>query len=60
MDELIKKQIDHETKNLLKEGKHQAMILTVEAYDQILERKQKVLQTKQFLDLSKYLGTLHT
>jgi|LauGreDrversion4_2_1035121.scaffolds.fasta_scaffold05318_8 hypothetical protein len=46
MDELIKKQIDHETKNLLKEGKHQAMILTVEAYDQILERKQKVLQTK--------------
>jgi len=64
MDDISGKAIDQEIKNVMKNaakgGKEQGLIMVAEAHDEILARKLKILQSKQFFDLSKYLGTLHT
>jgi len=64
MDDISSKAIDQEVKNVIKNavkgGKEQGIIMVAEAHDEILARKLKILQSKQFFDLSKYLGTLHT
>lgn len=38
----------------------QGLVLIAETYDEVIARKLKILHSKQFFDLSKYLGTLHT
>lgn len=41
-------------------NKEQALILINEVEDDLLAKKLKVLMSKQFFDLTKYLGTLQT
>lgn len=64
MDDISGKALDLEIKTVMKNadkgGKEQGLIMVAEAHDEILARKLKILQSKQFFDLSKYLGTLHT
>ena len=64
MDDLSLKKLDIEVKNVMKNsernGKEHVLLLVGEAFDEILARKCKILTSKQFFDLSKYLGTLHT
>ncbi len=64
MDDISGKALDQEIKTVMKNadkgGKEQGLIMVAEAHDEILARKLKILQSKQFFDLSKYLGTLHT
>jgi len=64
MDDISGKALDQEIKTVMKNadkgGKGQGLIMVAEAHDEILARKLKILQSKQFFDLSKYLGTLHT
>ena len=63
MDDVSGKALDLEIKTVMKNadkgGKEQGLIMVAEAHDEILARKLKILQSKQFFDLSKYLGTLH-
>jgi len=39
-------------------GKERALVLINETGDDLLAKKLKILMSKQFFDLSKYLGTL--
>lgn len=62
MDKFTEKEIDREVKNIVTRvgpGKEQALIVVNEAHDDLLERKLKILMSKQFGDLTKYLGSMH-
>jgi len=39
-------------------GKEKGLIMVNEAHDDLLKRKLKILMSKQFSDLTKYLGTM--
>lgn len=41
-------------------NKEQALILINEVEDELLTRKLKILMSKQFFDLTKYLGTMQS
>ena len=41
-------------------GKEQALIMVNEAHDDLLAKKLKILMSKQFFDLSKYLVSLQS
>lgn len=54
------KELDNEFKKIEKGNKkEQAMILANEANDEMQKRKMKMLMSKEFFELSKYLGGLH-
>lgn len=62
MDKLTEKELDKEVRNIITRvgpGKEQALIVVNEAHDDLLERKLKILMSKQFGDLTKYLGSMH-
>jgi len=61
MERIVDKEIDKNTSILLDPAyanKEQALVLINEAHDDLLERKIKVLMSKQFYDMTKSLGTL--
>lgn len=41
-------------------GNEKGLILIDQAHDELLARKLKILMSKQFFELSKYLGTLQS
>jgi len=54
------KELDSEFKKIEKGSKkEQALILTNETNDELFKRKMKMLMSKEFFELSKYLGGLH-
>lgn len=54
------KELDNEFKKIEKgTKKEQALILTNETNDDLFKRKMKMLMSKEFFELSKYLGGLH-
>jgi len=62
MDKLTDKELDREVRSIVTRvgsGKEQALIIVNEAHDDLLERKLKILISKQFGDLTKYLGSMH-
>ena len=62
MDKLTDKELDREVRSIVTRvgsGKEQALIVVNEAHDDLLERKLKILISKQFGDLTKYLGSMH-
>lgn len=62
MDKLTDKELDREVRSVVTRvgsGKEQALIIVNEAHDDLLERKLKILISKQFGDLTKYLGSMH-
>lgn len=62
MDKHTEKELDREVRNIVTRvgpGKEQALIVVNEAHDDLLERKLKILMSKQFGDLTKYLGSMH-
>ena len=61
MDRHTEKELDREVKTITTRvgpGKEQALIVVNEAHDDLLERKLKILMSKQFGDLTKYLGSM--
>ena len=61
MDKLTDKELDREVRSIVTRvgsGKEQALIVVNEAHDDLLERKLKILISKQFGDLTKYLGSM--
>ena len=61
MDKHMEKDLDREVRNIVTRvgpGKEQALIVVNEACDDMLERKLKILMSKQFGDLTKYLGSM--
>lgn len=61
MEEAGDKYVDKEVRNLLSHngpGKEQALVLINETQDELLSKKLKILMSKQFFDLSKYLSSL--
>ncbi len=60
MDDIPSKALDQEIKTVMKNakkcGKEQGLIKVAEGLDEILARKLKILQSKQFFDLSKNLA----
>lgn len=61
MDRHTENELEREVRNILVRvgpGKEQALILVNEAQDDLLERKLKILMSKQFNDLTKYLGSM--
>jgi len=61
MDKHTDKELDREVRNIITRvgpGKEQALIVVNEAHDDLLERKLKILMSKQFGDLTKYLGSM--
>lgn len=61
MDKHTEKELDREVKTITTRvgpGKEQALIVVNEAHDDLLERKLKILMSKQFGDLTKYLGSM--
>ena len=62
MDRHIEKDIDREVRTIITRvgpGKEEALIVVNEAYDDLLERKLKILMSKQFSDLTMYLGSMN-
>jgi len=62
MDRHLEKDIDRETRTIMTRvgpGKEEALIVVNEAYDDLLERKLKILMSKQFSDLTMYLGSMN-
>jgi len=54
------KELDSDFKKMEKGNKkEQAMIFANEANDELFKRKMKMLMSKEFFELSKYLGGLH-
>ena len=66
MDEHHTRTLDKETRVILGAtgasgaGKEQALIMVNEAHDDLLAKKLKILMSKQFFDLSKYLVSLQS
>lgn len=63
MDRLVEKELDREVRSIITRvgpGKEQALIVVNEAHDDALQRKLKILMSKQFHDLTKYLGSMHS
>ena len=61
MDKHVEKDLEREVRTILTRvgpGKEQALIIVNEAHDDLLERKLKILMSKQFSDLTKYLGSM--
>lgn len=61
MDKHTEKELDREIRSIstrIGPGKEQALIVVNEAHDDLLERKLKILMSKQFGDLTKYLGSM--
>ena len=61
MDKHLDKDLDREVRSIVARvgpGKEQALIVVNEAHDDLLERKLKILMSKQFSDLTKYLGSM--
>lgn len=61
MDKSINKQLDKELHVMMShsgKGKEKGLIMVNEAHDDLLKRKLKILMSKQFSDLTKYLGTM--
>lgn len=61
MDKHLDKDLDREVRTIVTRvgpGKEQALIVVNEAHDDLLERKLKILMSKQFGDLTKYLGSM--
>ena len=61
MDKHTEKELDREVKTITTRvgpGKEQALIVVNEAHDDLLARKLKILMSKQFGDLTKYLGSM--
>jgi len=61
MDKHTDKELDREIRTIITRvgpGKEQALIVVNEAHDDLLERKLKILMSKQFGDLTKYLGSM--
>jgi len=61
MDDQCNGQLDREIKILVShsgKGKEKALVMVNETHDDLLKRKLKILISKQFGDLTKYLGTL--
>lgn len=61
MDKHLDKDLDREVRTIVTRvgpGKEQALIVVNEAHDDLLERKLKILMSKQFSDLTKYLGSM--
>jgi len=61
MDKHLEKDLDREVRNIVTRvgpGKEQALIVINESADDLLERKLKILMSKQFGDLTKYLGSM--
>lgn len=61
MDKHLDKDLDREVRTIVTRvgpGKEQALIVVNEAHDDALERKLKILMSKQFGDLTKYLGSM--
>jgi hypothetical protein len=60
IDDISSKALDKEIKTVMKNakkgGKEQGLIIVAEGIDEILARKLKILQSKQFFDLSKNLA----
>ena len=62
MDRHLEKDLDRETRTIVTRvgaGKEEALIIVNEAYDDLLERKMKILMSKQFSDLTMYLGSMN-
>lgn len=60
MDRHTENELEREVRNILARvgpGKEQALIVVNEAQDDLLERKLKILMSKQFNDLTKFLGS---
>lgn len=63
MDKHAEKDVEREVRNILTRvgpGKEQALIVVNEAHDDLLDRKLRILMTKQFGDLTKYLGSMQS
>lgn len=61
MDKQLNKQLDKEILIMVShsgKGKEKGLIMVNEAHDDLLKRKLKILMSKQFSDLTKYLGTM--
>ena len=61
MDKHTDKELEREVRTILTRvgpGKEQALIIVNEANDDLLARKLKLLMSKQFSDLTKYLGSM--
>ena len=61
MDDQCDKQLDKEIRILVSHsgpGKEKALVMVNETHDDLLKRKLKILMSKQFSDLTKYLGTM--
>lgn len=61
MDKQLNKELDREITILVSHsgsGKEKGLIMVNEAHDDLLKRKLKILISKQFSDLTKYLGTM--
>lgn len=61
MDKHTEKELEREVRTILTRvgpGKEQALIIVNEANDDLLARKLKILMSKQFSDLTKYLGSM--
>mmetsp|Transcript_4563 Transcript_4563/g.6039 ORF Transcript_4563/g.6039 Transcript_4563/m.6039 type:complete len:195 (-) Transcript_4563:1484-2068(-) len=62
MDKHVEKDVDREVRNIMTRvgpGKEEALIVVNEAFDDLLERKLKILMSKQFSDLTMYLGSMN-
>ena len=59
MDETLDKKLDTQTKMIVS-NKEQALIMMNEAHDDLLDKKLKVMRSKQFFDLSKQLTALQS
>jgi len=63
MQRTVDKDLDKVINGLLSHqgpGKEKALVMVNEAYDDLLKRKLKILMSKQFSDLTKYLGTMQS
>lgn len=61
MDKHVEKELDREVRTIVTRvgpGKEQALIIVSEAYDDLIDRKLKILMSKQFSDLTMYLGSM--
>lgn len=61
MDKQLNKELDREILIMVShsgKGKEKGLIMVNEAHDDLLKRKLKILMSKQFSDLTKYLGTM--
>ena len=57
MDETLDKKLDNQTQMIVA-GKEQTLIMVNEAHEDLLDKKLKVMRSKQFFDLSKQLTAL--